>query len=692
MPLARVSIALILLALGGVAAAATRTWPGPAPCASTLQACIDASAAADTVLVASNAVIDESLAINKPLLLQAAAGWSPTLAADRTITGSVGAPGTWTWRVEGFRLQRGFISLQVSAGVRANVEIRGNRVLGPASGAAPISVFKASAATAELAYDVSRNVVDFTWSVVDGALRPAVQVLDGGAGSSNGRLVDNRITAFGSRAIGILVSTSGRTHATDLLGNQIIGGREGSIRLRQGSFGGAEGGSLDALVTSNVIRSEVPGARDADGIRIELLGGMLALQALHNTVVDAAAGVDVVASSGTTASGAISGNLFAQIAGRAINRSGAPALADSANLFFQTGETPATPGLAPNSVFADPRLRAPPNDLRLRADSPAIDRVSPLGLASVLAARNLPATDGDGLRRVKTANTIFKAEPLDIGALEAGDTTFGAAAPIVAPGNTLLLDDPSLNGFAGALPQVTQNWNPDNAASGIYNDHPLSLRYLGGSTQRWQLRQEDLAPFAAGARFNLFAPGVGVGRHAHLNTVANTSGSLTTLAEPNLDNREDLIVLVVRNPGSGTVFDVVSPLAVNFFSGVWSVVRLDGLPMPASGGFNVYFQPPGINAFRHRASAGNILGNVSYIDHPLLNGSPCARFQIGQATDFGVSNNHHIGVFYAGARAQWAVFNQDFAGMPAGAQFHVLVDPARVACADGLFADGFEAP
>src|SRR5687768_6380772 len=45
------------------------TWPGPAPCNTTLQACIEATAAGDTVNVASSAVIDESLFINKPLAL-----------------------------------------------------------------------------------------------------------------------------------------------------------------------------------------------------------------------------------------------------------------------------------------------------------------------------------------------------------------------------------------------------------------------------------------------------------------------------------------------------------------------------------------------------------------------------------------------------------------------------------------------
>ena len=85
--------------------------------------------------------------------------------------------------------------------------------------------------------------------------------------------------------------------------------------------------------------------------------------------------------------------------------------------------------------------------------------------------------------------------------------------------------------------------------------------------------------------------------------VANTSGAITELDDVALNNREDVIVLATRNPGSGTVTDFDEPLAVNYFSGRWSVVRLDDGAMPTTGGFHIYAQPPSINAFRHVASA-----------------------------------------------------------------------------------------
>lgn len=89
------------------------------------------------------------------------------------------------------------------------------------------------------------------------------------------------------------------------------------------------------------------------------------------------------------------------------------------------------------------------------------------------------------------------------------------------------------------------------------------------------------------------------------------------------------------------------------------MVRLDGLTMPATGGVHVYFQPPSINAWRHRTSATNIAGNTTDLSHLLLDGNPCARVHVGQRTDFGPSNPHHIGVYYrGGANGRGAIFNR----------------------------------
>lgn len=672
------------------AEAANRTWPGAAPCAATLQACVDGSAAGDTVQVAQNSVIDESIVVNKPLTLRAALGYRPILEAGRVISGSVNVAGNWRWQVEGFELREGFISLTIQGGTEATVVLRGNRIRAAISGAAEMSIYKPSTAATDLVYEVFDNDLNYYWNTFDGSLRAALQILDRGTGNTRGRIRENRVDASGGNSIGILVSTEDRNHRTEVLGNRIRGGRDGSIQLRQGSLTLGGSGSLQAFVLNNVVRSVAPQSRQAKGIAINAFGGSLSLMAMHNTVVDAQVGLDVFVATGVACSGEVAGNLFAYLNSSGLQRSGAGCLSDRDNLFFQTSETPATPGLSASSLFFDPMLRLGVADPHLSQASPAANRLNSDSLSTLLDAESLPYTDGDGLRRFKRANYVDgKSNVLDIGALEEGDDSVLYRVPSTSPGLTQLVFSAYLDGYSNALPQAIGNWNPDRS-TGIYNNHPVSLRYSPASA-RWQLRQEDLQPFSASAAFNFFAPGEGEGRYLHLPDAGNTGGSLTELNRAGLNGRDDAILLVTRNPGIGTVVDVTSPLAVNYFSGVWSIVRLDGLNMPIIGGFNVYFQEPSSNAYRHRTSAGNTFGNGTTLDHPLLNGSPCARVHVAQATDFGISNNHHIGVYYiGGTTARWAIFNQDLAAIPVGVNFHVVVDPSAISCADALFANGFE--
>jgi hypothetical protein len=79
--------------------------------------------------------------------------------------------------------------------------------------------------------------------------------------------------------------------------------------------------------------------------------------------------------------------------------------------------------------------------------------------------------------------------------------------------------------------------------------------------------------------------------------------------------------------------------------------------------------------FVHVATAANISGNLTIIDHPLTNGHPNAivlvtpNYNPGHVG--GTYDNHPIGVYYNGS--QWTIFYQDLAAMPVGAAFNVIV-------------------
>jgi hypothetical protein len=81
--------------------------------------------------------------------------------------------------------------------------------------------------------------------------------------------------------------------------------------------------------------------------------------------------------------------------------------------------------------------------------------------------------------------------------------------------------------------------------------------------------------------------------------------------------------------------------------------------------------------FIHHATPENISGNNTYLDSPLTDGNPNAVLVVTQnwnpGGSYGKYNNHTIGVWYDRNRSKWAIFNQDRAAMPVGADFNVAV-------------------
>jgi hypothetical protein len=76
---------LVLAAMGmavTIGSATAETWPGPAPCNGTLQACVDAVASEATIAIATNGPIAESVTVNdKFLTIEAAPGFVPVFTS-----------------------------------------------------------------------------------------------------------------------------------------------------------------------------------------------------------------------------------------------------------------------------------------------------------------------------------------------------------------------------------------------------------------------------------------------------------------------------------------------------------------------------------------------------------------------------------------------------------------------------------
>jgi hypothetical protein len=79
--------AALATAAPSAAGAATRSYPGPAPCDGTLQACITGADEGDAVQIATNGPIDEGLLVEKSITLEPAPGYVATLGTGLVLRG-----------------------------------------------------------------------------------------------------------------------------------------------------------------------------------------------------------------------------------------------------------------------------------------------------------------------------------------------------------------------------------------------------------------------------------------------------------------------------------------------------------------------------------------------------------------------------------------------------------------------------
>lgn len=87
--------------------------------------------------------------------------------------------------------------------------------------------------------------------------------------------------------------------------------------------------------------------------------------------------------------------------------------------------------------------------------------------------------------------------------------------------------------------------------------------------------------------------------------------------------------------------------------------------------------PPTPRRFLHVATAANLDGSSTDIDHASVNGDPAARIVVTHVLDPDgdgagiVENVHPIGIGYGAASGVWSIFNQDGVAMPVGSAFFV---------------------
>jgi hypothetical protein len=333
-----------------------------------------------------------------------------------------------------------------------------------------------------------------------------------------------------------------------------------------------------------------------------------------------------------------------------------------------------TPG--PNHIAANPLVVGMQN-ARLRSNSPAIEAGNGLYL---LLLGGTPFVDADGTIRIKKGDDSVGAQQIDVGAYETGDLSFTHIADNTV-NHISVMDNDEINGIS-ALDDIhiSANWNPPGS-SGVYNEDNEGIYYSGGL---WRIFNEGITDINSGAAFNV---------HKYANTnytfehEATSSGENNTIIDnSSLNNQSDRIVQVTQH---WTGVYNPHPFGVFYFSGSWLIANFDLNDIPTGSNFNVFSQAPSKSAWRHVASAANTVGQITYLDNPLINNVHCAELQVTQSAGQGVFNDAPIGVYYEVGR--WSIYNQDLSNMPTDAEFHITVNPEQIAaCTDLIFEDDFE--
>ncbi|AVP96082.1 hypothetical protein C7S18_02235 [Ahniella affigens] len=684
------------------------TFPGPGACSASFNNCMQAAAVNDTIEIATDSPISGPLlSTTKALTIRPAPGFRPTFAEGVTLRLSVQAGQGGTIRVEGLRFQRG--SLVVDSFAPVQVDLLNNHIesIQDSSYSAGIWIImpgQVAAGTGAMHVDISGNTIQ----------------VDGGANSSGIfisrspspeeypyqlRVTDNRIIARGSSQengsglgrTGIVASDDGGIdNPLRIERNQILedpDNGDGSARFCSGIRVNAnQQAATTARIANNLMVLKPSCSSLSSGIWLNgHPDNLVSAHILNNTIVAAQNGIRL-GSTGWPNSPQfhfqvlIANNLIRDAPGFGVVVE--PLAADSMvsnqnNAWFQVaGYQNFSP--APGSITSDPQSLPPRH--RLSSTSPLRETGDAAVYTSGLTNLAAEALDADGLRRTKSSQ-------IDIGAFEFGDATYRIDFPTSNPSVLYLLDVAGLNGFAQAMLHLTRS-DGRNLDGYVGVPNPLSTYYEVGS-QRWHVRSEDGNVLPPGGGLNLWAatPGSTADQYfVGLNSLTEPNAALLPDAWASLPS--DYLFLVAPTRGVGNVaFVDTHPVAARQVNGQWHLSNTDGVGIEIGNAFVVYAQAPGHNAYVHTVSDANRLsGTVSRLDHPLLNGLPCAGVHVG-VNGSGLMPTRDVSAHYDSNTGFWQLHLEAIGPMLFnGNRYNILIDPrpSDDACRVPLLTDGFE--
>lgn len=648
----RLLLMLPMLLAAQAAESATLSWPGSAPCDTTLQACVNGAAVNDTILISSGAgEITAPLLVNKPLIIKSA---STARARFRNTT----------------------IEIRSNFAGPGNVNILENVQLI----ATPLTLSLGTTEPAD-AHTIELNQLDVVGSSgLPGAI--SISQLQQ-ASAKTVRIRHLRLVGgFGVLSLGAPPSLS-----VEISDSQFIKDRDGVaiglslsdnssvkfVRNRIESLQGIPGSCMsiqaveDAAVSTDLDRNVVIGCEVGISQLAQVGSGPFTTRIRNNTIRSKLYGIDVF---GLTMTATIQNNIFTRIGTNALFLSPGPLITLSNNLYHQT-PAPALPETG--AVTGDP-LFVSPYDLHLTPGSPAINAALPAGIP--------PGGDFDSvtstLPTIGAYNYHFGGAEVHLATAENSQSNITIIPESISRPFSSVMVQSIVEGFP--LP----SWTPNHL--GVYTTSSAPLR-----TVIFSQNQQSIAP---PRRFFVLDSN----RHQTLNHTAdamNISNNVTyldwaplngnILAKPVVTQRAIPSGGVVNNHPIGVWYDA--------FNARWAIFNADQAPMPQGALFDVTL-PEDSAPYAFVAPAANSTSLDLILDHPLVNNTPCAavfvtpRFQ----TVYVPSTVHVRYRPTTNDGGRWTVLRGDGDLFQNNMDMNVYVDPVRSrAClSDGLFVDGLE--
>ncbi len=419
---------LVLLCAAAAASAATLTYPGAAPCNTTLQACVTGASPGDTVQIATNTPITENITALQPLTLTAAAGFTPVLNGSAQLQGNGASPTSST--ISNLTVNGTISAKQIGTG-DFDVHIVGNTVniSDRFANAIELDSFQ-SPPTDQVTFDVSNNVVNVTGGSASDQCRGIFQGGLPSSGSGTSSIVGNRLTVTdcGEGSAIVVDVNPGDALSTDILRNYVVATNTNDGILVRNPADSATPTGLAARIIDNVVTGETAQAGAADAIAVDARNGQpIIVQVVNNTVAFNENGIFVTGRSdlGGTVSGVVANNIVADntLSGLFIGTDFQATVSNDHNLVFNNGFDGFVAG--PGTVIADP-LFVSNTDFHLQATSPAINAGNNVRVPPDIT------TDIEGNPRIQNGQ-------VDIGAYESPFALSATAVPALSTASLLLL-------------------------------------------------------------------------------------------------------------------------------------------------------------------------------------------------------------------------------------------------------------